>query len=335
MTKTLDIAPLRSFVTVADTGGFQRAADALHLSQGAVSQHVRRLESAVGRPLVERRGRGWRFTAAGEELLSHARRILAIHDEVLVGFSTETAKTVVIGSTEHAAAQLLPYLAASLDRSLPSYKVRFRIDRGTELRERFATGHIDLALLLGPADDPRATAVGDLELTWYSSPGWIPPRKAEALPVVAFDDPCALRTRALETLSRHSIPVVIGAEAMQLAGVHAAVSAGLGVALMATLGQTPEGLEPRHDLPRPAPIPLSVWSRQGLAPTVSRHVTNAVRRLLAPSQASEPSTPDFLLAKGALCLPRIPDDLAEASLARRAASTFQPTSTRSTGLCTE
>ena len=53
MTRVLDIAPLRSFVAVADVGGFQRAADMLHLSQGAVSQHVRRLESAIGRPLVE------------------------------------------------------------------------------------------------------------------------------------------------------------------------------------------------------------------------------------------------------------------------------------------
>jgi DNA-binding transcriptional LysR family regulator len=77
--------------------------------------------------------------------------------------------------------------------------------------------------------------------------------------VVAFDDPCALRTRALETLSGHSIPVIIHAEAMQLAGVHAAVIAGLGVALMATLDQTPEGLEARDELPRADPIPLAMW----------------------------------------------------------------------------
>ena len=49
MTRDLGIGPLRSFVAVADCGGFQRAATALHLTQGAVSQHVRRLESALGR----------------------------------------------------------------------------------------------------------------------------------------------------------------------------------------------------------------------------------------------------------------------------------------------
>ncbi|MEV0388177.1 LysR family transcriptional regulator [Nonomuraea sp. NPDC050643] len=297
MNRTLDIAPLRSFVAVADAGGFQRAADALHLSQGAVSQHVRRLESAIGRPLVERRGRGSRFTADGEKLLSLARGILALHDEVLQSFDDEAQGTIVIGSTEHAAAQLLPYLASVLDRSVPRYWVRFRIDRGIKLRESFATGRIDLALLLGPADDPRATPVGDLDLAWYSAPGWTPPRQGEPLPVVAFDTPCALRDRALGTLSHHSIPVAIAAEANQLAGVQAAVGAGAGVALLATLGQTPEGLVARDDLPKP--LPLALWTRRGVAPTVSERVSDALRRLLTAPVLIETPPHDFVLARGA------------------------------------
>ncbi|MET7336642.1 LysR family transcriptional regulator [Nonomuraea sp. NPDC005650] len=299
MNRTLDIAPLRSFVAVADAGGFQRAADALHLSQGAVSQHVRRLESAIGRPLVERRGRGSRFTADGEKLLSLARGILALHDEGLRSFDYEARGTIVIGSTEHAAAQLLPHLTTTLDGSAPRYGVKFRIDRGTKLRESFATGRIDLALLIGPADDPRATPVGDLALTWYSAPGWMPPRQGEPLPVVAFDNPCALRDRALATLSHHSIPVAIAAEANQLAGVQAAVSAGAGVALLATLGQTPEGLVPHDDLPRPKPLPLALWTRQGVAPAVAERVSDALRRLLTTPVLTQVPPHDFVLAKGA------------------------------------
>jgi DNA-binding transcriptional LysR family regulator len=300
MNRMLDIAPLRSFVAVADAGGFQRAADVLHLSQGAVSQHVRRLEFAIGRPLVERRGRGWRFTADGEQLLTQARRLLALHDEMLAGFYDDATKTVIIGSTEHAAAQLLPYLVATFDQSLPSYRVKFRIDRGTRLRESFAAGQIDIALLLGSADDPRATAVGDLELTWYSSPGWTPPSGGEPVSLVAFNNPCVLRSRALETLARHSIPVVIGSEAQQLAGVQAAVSAGLGVALMATLGQTPEGMVALENLPRPEPLSLAVWSRQGLNAAVSDYVCAALRRLLGAPGLGAAVPHDFPRASGAL-----------------------------------
>lgn len=50
MAQVLDIAPLRSLVAVADCGGFHRAAAALHLSQSAVSQHLRKVESVVGEP---------------------------------------------------------------------------------------------------------------------------------------------------------------------------------------------------------------------------------------------------------------------------------------------
>ncbi|TQS46892.1 LysR family transcriptional regulator [Cryptosporangium phraense] len=276
---TLDIAPLRSLVAVADRGGFQRAARSLQLSQSAISQHVRRLETAIGRPLVVRHGRGSRFTPDGEHLLAHARRILAAHDEALRAFGVETDRAVVIGSTEHAAAQLLPALTAALEESLPASRTRFRIDRGTRLRDSLAAGTIDLALLLGSSDDPRAVPVGELELTWYAAPSWAP-SAGRPIPIAAFDDPCVLRSRALETLAEHGIPAEISAESAQLAGVQAAVGAGLGVALMATLGQTPEGLVPRVDLPAPRPLPLNVWSRTGLPPEVTQAAAAAIARLL-------------------------------------------------------
>lgn len=286
MSGTLDIAPLRSLVAIADCGGFQRAASSLHLSQGAVSQHVRRLESAVGRPLVERHGRGSRFTAAGDQLLTQARRILALHDDTLRGFGVETEETITIGSTEHAAAQLLPALAAALAVSAPGYRVRFRIDRGARLREGVATGSVDLALLLN-AEGPRAELVGDLDLAWFASPSWTRPSAPAAVPVVAFDSPCSLRTRALETLSAHDVPAVIGAEAIQLAGVQAAVGAGLGVALMATLGHTPEGLVAFHDLPTPEPLQLYICSRPGLDGPIAQLAADAVRPLLEPAPLAQ------------------------------------------------
>jgi DNA-binding transcriptional LysR family regulator len=288
------MAPLRSFVAVAENGGFMRAAAVLHLSQAAISQHVRRLESAVGRPLVERSGRGSKFTKDGEQLLGYARRILALHDDALHSFGMETPETVVIGSTEHAAAQLLPALSVDLERLLADYEVRLRIDRGTQLREGLAAGRVDVALLLGPAADPHGIRVGELELTWYSAPGWQPPT-GRPLPLVAFDDPCVLRTRALETLAAFRIASTVSAEAPQLAGVQAAVAAGAGVALMATRGQTPAGLVPRYDLPRAVPLELTVCARQGLAAQLLECVADAVRRLIA-EPADQPDAADQPLA---------------------------------------
>jgi DNA-binding transcriptional LysR family regulator len=298
MLRSLDVAPLRSFVAVADCGGFQRAANSLHLSQGAVSQHVRRLEAAVGRPLVERQGRGSRFTPDGDKLLRQARRILALHDETLRVFGVDSEQTLVIGSTEHAAAQVLPGLSSSLADALPDYRLRFRVDRGAQLREALADGRIDVAMLLGPSDDLHATSVGKLELTWYSAPDWTPPGPDEPVSLVAFDDPCVLRSRALETLAGHGIPVEVNCEAAHLAGVQAAVRAGLGIGLMATLGQTPDGLVARDDLPTPEPITLSVWSKHGLPLELTEEVADSLRRLLTPSRRVWPPARNVLLATG-------------------------------------
>jgi hypothetical protein len=68
---------------------------------------------------------------------------------------------------------------------------------------------------------------------------------------------------------------------------------------MATLGQTPEGLEVRDELPRADPIPLAVWSRKELAPAVSLHMSGALRRLLAAPAHTEALPRRFFLAQGA------------------------------------
>lgn len=280
MVDSLDITPLRSLVAVADQGGFLRAASSLHLSQGAVSQHVRRLESAIGRRLVERHGRGSRFTQDGEQLVAQARRILAAHDDTLRSFGVQREETLTIGSTEHAAAQLLPAVAAALTGSAHGDGVRFRIDRGARLLEGLTKRSVDLALLLEP-DAPGSTLVGDLEVAWFASPGWDLPIAPSPVPVVAFDGPCPLRTRALETLAAHQIPAAVGVEASQLAGVQAAAAAGLGVALMAALGPAPEGLVRVPGLPRPEALQLHLCSRPGLPGPIMELVADAVRPLLA------------------------------------------------------
>src|SRR6204780_3278914 len=108
MTKVLDIPPWGGLTGGADTGGFHRAAASLQLSQSAVSQHVRRLERGLGRPLVEPDGRRARLTPSGVALLAEARQIIAAHDEALRRLALTAAEAFVIGTTDHAADYLLP-----------------------------------------------------------------------------------------------------------------------------------------------------------------------------------------------------------------------------------
>jgi DNA-binding transcriptional LysR family regulator len=286
MAHVLDIVALRSLIAVADRGGFHRAAESLALSQSAVSQHVRRLEKTLGRPVVERDGRRTRFTAEGRLLLEQARRIIAVHDEALrtlLGVEGDP-DVIVIGSTEHAADQILPRLTAAVREVLPDCRVRFRIDRSARLVEAVDRGAVDLAVYVTEAAATEGIPVGGLPLAWYAAPGWTAPSGPAPLPLVAIEDPCAIRRRALSVLASHGIPATVVCDAGYLAGVLDAARAGLGTALLATVGgQGPDGLAERADLPSVPAIRMSAHARSGADPAMVAGAVEAVRELFTQS----------------------------------------------------
>lgn len=265
MASILDISLLRTFVAIAECGGFGRAAVVLHLSQPAVSQHVRQLEKRLGQPLVDRDGRRTRFTLAGEALLIEARRILAVHDEALSRLDVEQVAPVVVGSTETAAEQILPELLRTIREAYPERSVQFQIDRSTQISGAVSRGEVDLAVILGFETDTIGVSVGSLQLQWYSSPGRVPPSRNGAVPLVAYGEPCGMRQRALQELNQAGYMVEIAAESVSLEGVIAAARAGLGVAVLPAVGLTPpSGLEVCEGLPVLGEIGVNLASRRGL-----------------------------------------------------------------------
>ena len=81
---TIDSELLRTFVAIADQGGFTRAAEALNRTQSAVSMQMKRLEEdVVKRSLFQRVGRQLELTPEGQVLLSYARRILKLQGEII------------------------------------------------------------------------------------------------------------------------------------------------------------------------------------------------------------------------------------------------------------
>lgn len=265
MSSILDISHLRTFVAIAECGGFGRAATALHLSQPAVSQHVRQLEKRIGQPLVDRDGRKTRFTSAGDALLVEARRILAAHDEALVRLDAGHSQHMTIGSTETAAEQILPELLRTIREAYPDKQVQFSIDRSTQISEAVARGEIDLAVILGFGSETVGVQIGALQLQWYAAPGWQLPSEGEKIPLVAYVEPCGMRQRALQELGNAGYQVEIAAESVSLEGVIAAARAGLGVAVLPAAGLiAPSGLEVRTALPHLGEIGVNLAARRGV-----------------------------------------------------------------------
>jgi DNA-binding transcriptional LysR family regulator len=290
MGDTLDLVQLRTFVAIADCGGFGRAATALGLSQPTVSQHVRSLERAIDRSLLVKSGRRTRLTPAGERLLVESRRILAVHDEALRRLEHANERAIVVGSTETAADQLLPELLATLRAAYPERPVQFHIDRSTQMSAAVARGSIDLAVLLGFGSDTAGVQIGELPLNWYAAPGWHAPTDDWPWPLVAYVEPCGMRQRALHALGDAGHPVAVAAESTTLEGVLAAARAGLGVAVLPTAGRTPAGLELRDDLPELGKISVRLAARRGLEPEIESTGREALERFFgAVRRASDSS----------------------------------------------
>ena len=86
MAAMLDLDQLRTFVAIAETGSFTKAADVVHKTQSAVSMQMRRLEERIGKPIFSRDGRASKLTEDGERLLGYARRMVRLSDETMNAF---------------------------------------------------------------------------------------------------------------------------------------------------------------------------------------------------------------------------------------------------------
>jgi DNA-binding transcriptional LysR family regulator len=280
MSQVLDIAPLRSVAAVADCGGFHRAAAVLHITQSAVSQHVRRVEAVVGGPVVERSGRGVAFTELGHRVLTHARSILAAHDAALADLGAAEERVLLIGATEHGADVMLPGLTAALGQRLPDWRLRFRLDRNVMLADAIEQGVVDLAVMLDGSGLDPANASGMVALKWISGRNFSVPA-TEPLPVVMFSEPCTLREPTFAALDRITVPYRIAAESSDLSGLFAAVRSGLGVALLPMIGRLPDGLCLAEGLPPTSRASVFVRGRVGVDADVLADVDRAVRDVLA------------------------------------------------------
>lgn len=266
MATSLDLDHLRTLVAISECGGFSKAAAALHISQPALSQHVRLLERRLKRKLFEKEGRGMRLTADGEQVLGEARQILAAHDQALERLQVRSEQVVVVGSTEHAAEQVLPEMIRALSEAFPDVTTRFEIGRSTQLIESVAKGVVDFVFILASRGDEGGREIGRLPLRWYSAPGF--ELDDEVLSLVAFEEPCALRERALAAIAAEGHRVTVTGQSTSLEGVLAGVRAGLGVALLPSIGGDPAGLVERDELPDVGSAGLNLLPRRGLDPEI-------------------------------------------------------------------
>ena len=155
-----DLRQLRHFVALADHGHFARAAEAVHLSQPALSRSIQALESGLGCTLVDRHSRGISLTAHGQLVLEHARRLLAGSQALSNAVSqlgNLASGELRLGSGPYPAARLVPQAIGQFAQRYPQVRVDLQIDNWQQLRTRLLDDQLELfvADIRELHDDPQ------------------------------------------------------------------------------------------------------------------------------------------------------------------------------------
>jgi DNA-binding transcriptional LysR family regulator len=228
-----DLELLRSFVSVVDAGGFTRAGERVHRTQSTVSQQIKRLEEDIGRPLLIRSGKQVVPTECGERLLSYARRLLTLAEEardVLAQPNHEGA--VRLGIPEDFAAYRLTKLLAGFSRARPGLRLDVRADQSANLRRALERGDLDLALVKRDAGGKGGIAVWPERIHWVTSKAHPAHATTGSLPLIFFPAGCLYRTRAVHAIEAAGRSWHMAYTSSSLAGIQAAVAAGLGLSIM-------------------------------------------------------------------------------------------------------
>lgn len=191
MSVHLDSDLLRTFVAVADTANFTKAAGAVGRTQSAVSMQMKRLEEMVGADLFERGPRGVTLTRRGDELLVNARRVVALIEETAASIAASPIEGKVrVGIPEEYGATMLPRALGTFAKHHRQVEVLVRYGRSSRQLDALQRGELDLAIVFEWESEPRGEvlmhdptvfATSDVHrlhemrpvpLAMYDSPGW-------------------------------------------------------------------------------------------------------------------------------------------------------------------
>lgn len=275
----LDPVWLKTFLAVAETRSFTRAADRLGLRQSTVSQHIRKLEQATTQQLFERDTHSVQLTPDGEAMVGFAHNVIETIDRAMSYFTGgELRGRVRFGASEDFVVGPLPEILRGFRRSHPRVDLEPTVALSGVLHEKLRAGELDLVLgKRQPGDHPDAPLWTD-QLVWTGRVGAeIDP--AEPVPLIAYPPPSITRACALEALRRAGRQWRIVCTSGSLNGLRAAALAGLGVTVFARslipdgLAELPAG----HGLPDPGAVEFILTARRAAAHGPVLALSDAIR----------------------------------------------------------
>lgn len=274
---------LRTFLAIVDRGGVTQAASALHMSQAAASQQIKRLEQMLECRLFERQGRKLALAPAGERLEAQARRLVAGSEELLASMrAAQFEGEVRFGVPYDIIASFVPAILRRFAKAQPRVRVSLVCEDSKVVRRQLASGEVDLALTTETDCGRHGETLRTDRLVWVGVPGGEAHLK-DPLPVSLGAQTCVFRPVAVEALGRARRDWRAVCEVSRMEPVYAAIEAGLAVAplLRSSVPERFEILEATRAarearLPRLPEFRINLYAPPGIGPA-ARDLAEHVR----------------------------------------------------------
>jgi DNA-binding transcriptional LysR family regulator len=204
MARDIDIALLRAFTAVIETGSVTAAARLINRTQAAVSLQIKRLEDQLGVELFLREHKKLRLAAAGERLLAHAQKLVTLNDEVWAAMTTPAFQGKVrLGVPMDIVGTYIPSILRRFNQAWPRVEVTVDCQNSHDLLQALDAGEVDITLT---TDESRLGSVARRtetlrmdQLVWIGAPN-SRAQKQLPLPLAIGSPTCRFRPVALDAL---------------------------------------------------------------------------------------------------------------------------------------
>jgi DNA-binding transcriptional LysR family regulator len=295
----VDISLLRCFVCVAEQGSFTATSHILHLTQSAVSLQIKRLEQLIGKRVFNRTSRSIVLTSDGELLLTYARRMLALNDELIQRILISPMRGHLrLGVAQHFLPQHIPLILSEFLTQFPDVQLEIEVGETRDLRASYERGQLELVIA-----EPREA--GDIEaggqpimsegLAWVVAlPSTMPERATpgdQVTRVVLQTPGNPLREAAIAALQQAKIPHRIVYTSPSLLAVIAAAEAGLGATVVGRSALSTSLIE-LSNLPPPGTIEMFAFGAIDDDVQLTATLVEFIRNRLPPTVSSRPTDTD-------------------------------------------
>ncbi len=229
-----DIDCLRTFVLVADSMSFSRAAETVGRSQSTVSQQIGKLEVQVGKSLLDRRkGRVFELTSEGTKLLQYACRMLQLNDEAYASMSDDVLTGFVrLGVPLDFFGRDFTTWLAGFKAIHPMVGLEIEANQSENLMKRSARGEFDLAFFKQDTGAKHGTVTLREQLVWVAGANYLPDA-LQSIPLILFPEGCAYRRCAIAALAEERRNWHLSFVSPSFELLRAAASEGMGVTVLA------------------------------------------------------------------------------------------------------